>query len=157
MRFLLVCAGAALALAAVGQTAFPDRAHAITRLSHELGPALVIQLREHSWKVPTFQMAGQDAFAVIHVINSRKFSIYLRMKCRTGSKLIRQMSGRHLIRPHETLEMDTRRFHHPMQKGAGVDVNCIFTADGPAKVLAWFIDKRNQGISQRRMKQHNPA
>lgn len=157
MRFLPMCAGVALALTAVGQTAFVDKAQAITFRSDDFSPVLVIQMRTYYWKVPPFHMAGKDAFAVVHVINSRDFSIRLRMKCTTGSELIRQMSRSHRIRPHETLEMDTRRFHHPMQKGKGVEVDCIFTADGPAKVLAWLIDRRNEEISRRRVKPRNPA
>lgn len=155
MRFLPVCAGAALALTAMGQTAFVDTAQAYSRLSDEFSPVLVIPMRHYRWNVPTFRMAGQDAFAVIHVINSSDYAIRLRMKCSTGFKRIHQMSRNHRIGPHETLEMDTRRFHHPMQKSPGVDVDCIFNADGSAKVLAWFVDKQNEKTSWYRARPRN--
>lgn len=145
MRHALTGAAAGLAAVIFFATVFPGAADAGSRLpGNPASPTLIINMHGYRWKVPEFRMAGRKAYVVLHVVNPHDYVLTLTLHCKTGRKSIPQLSGRHFIGARQTMQLDTRRFHHRMQKGSGVKVHCVFTTNGPADVQAWVYDSRQE-------------
>ena len=145
MRVTIRAAAMNLFAGLVCATLISGAVHASSRLpANPSSPVLIINMKGYRWSLPTFRMAGRNAYVVLHVINPHDYVLSVDMTCKTGGKTIPQLSGRHSIGARQTMQLDTRRFHHRMQKGSGVQVRCVFTTDGSADVQAWVYDSQQE-------------
>lgn len=142
MRHAIFGAALCLAAGALCVTALPGETEASSRLHRfPSSPVVVITAHGYRWEMPAFRMAGRKAYALVYVVNPHEYVLSMRMTCRTGEKMIPELSGQYLIAARQTMQVDTRRFHHRMQKGDGVRVRCTFRANGSADVQAWVFDR----------------
>jgi len=142
MRHQYLCIAAILSAALLGNTA-TSKVQAATgsRVGGDSSPIVVINMTSHRWNLPEFRMAGKNAYAIVKVENTHDYQLKMFMSCRGPDGRIPELTGYHTIKPRQFMQVDTRRFRDPMQKGKGVKVTCMFRADGSAKVEAWVYDK----------------
>lgn len=132
---VLLAAGAAIAPGAEATSA------ALVNDVRSTGPRVVLLSRSYRWQWDPFRVQGDKAYAVAWITNTHRYALTLKTYCKNKDKMLRSLSGRHLIAPGQTLKWDTRSLVRKAQKDPKAVVTCRFWIDGSVDLRGRIVNQ----------------
>ncbi|MFP3944701.1 MAG: hypothetical protein ACLFWF_12450 [Alphaproteobacteria bacterium] len=146
-----ICGLAALgALLCAGVLTAPEAEATGSRFKdgRSMAPKVTLLSRSFRWLWDPFRVEGNNAYAVAFITNKHQFALTLKTYCKANGKLMRALSGRHLIAPGETLKWDTRQLLREAGEDVRAIVNCRFWVDGTIDLRGQIVNRAPARMGQ---------